>query len=180
MRNILLGVFIVANMTLFAQQEEEEERLDDIIDRITYDWDLEADKLSSYEGLQELCSDKEYRNGILSLLDDIHHYDTILYNVLINLSRRSDDKEVKKTLKDIKKFEEEYDSKSFIHFMNEECKAMRAIEKNSESTVNDVGINSYSGQVYILETELYKYVKHVTARVDKIRLHVHHLSKNYN
>ena len=64
--------------------------------------------------------------------------------------------------------------------MSGECKAMREIESHSEETANDVGINSYSGQVYLLETELFKYVKHVTARVDKIRLHVHHLSKHYN
>ncbi|MEO9484518.1 MAG: hypothetical protein ABJG47_13765 [Ekhidna sp.] len=179
MRSIFLVAFIGTTLNLFSQ-EQEQERLDEKIDQITYDWDLEADKLSSYEGLQELCTDEEYRAKILGLLDDIHHYDTVLYTVLINLSKKSDDKEVKKTLKDIKKFEEEYDSKSFIHFMNEECKAMREIEKDSENTANDVGINSYSGQVYILETELFKYVKHVTARVDKIRLHVHHLSKHYN
>ncbi len=178
MKSILIGSFLLFTINLFAQ--EDEQRLDDKIDEITYDWDLEADKLSSYEGLQELCFDEEYRNKILTLLDDIHHYDTILYNVLTKLSRTNDDKEIKKTLKDIKKFESEYDSKSFIHFMNGECKAMKEIEKNSEETANDVGINSYSGQVYLLETELFKYVKHVTARVDKIRLHVHHLSKHYN
>lgn len=178
MKSILLGVFILISASLFGQ--EEEQRLDEKIDEITYDWDLEADKLSSYEGLQELCVDEKYRSKIITLLDDIHHYDTILYNVLTKLSKTSDDKEIKKTLKDIKKFETEYDSKSFIHFMNEECKAMREIERKSEETANDVGINSYSGQVYLLETELFKYVKHVTARVDKIRLHVHHLSKHYN
>ena len=178
MKCIFISVLLLTSINVLAQ--EEEKRLDEKIDEITYDWDLEADKLSSYEGLQELCLDENYRTRILTLLDDIHHYDTVLYNVLTRLSRTSDDKEIKKTLKDIKKFEAEYDSKSFIHFMNEECKAMKEIEKNSEKTANDVGINSYSGQVYLLETELYKYVKHVTARVDKIRLHVHHLSKHYN
>ncbi|MEP1032572.1 hypothetical protein [Ekhidna sp.] len=178
MKSILVSVFILISVSLFGQ--EDEKRLDEKIDEITYDWDLEADKLSSYEGLQELCADENYRTKIISLLDDIHHYDTVLYNVLTKLSRTSEDKEIKKTLKDIKKFESEYDSKSFVHFMNEECKAMREIEKEADETANDVGINSYSGQVYILETELFKYVKHVTARVDKIRLHVHHLSKQYN
>ncbi|WP_436516271.1 hypothetical protein [Ekhidna sp. To15] len=179
MKSILVSALMIVSVSLLAQ-EEDEKRLDEKIDEITYDWDLEADKLSSYEGLQELCTDEDYRTRILTLLDDIHHYDTVLYNVLTKLSRTSDDKEIKKTLKDIKKFESEYDSKSFIHFMNEECKVMLEIEKKSEETANDVGINSYSGQVYLLETELFKYVKHVTARVDKIRLHVHHLSKHYN
>lgn len=177
MKTIFFGTLILLSTTIWGQ--EDEERLDEKIDKITYDWDLEADKLSTYAGLQQLCTDEEYRNRILKLLDDIHHYDTVLYGVLVKLSKTSDDKEVHKTLKDIKKFEDEYNSQSFIHFMNEECKAMREIEKSSDDTANDVGINSYSGQVYLLETELFKYVKHVTARVDKIRLHVHHLSKHY-
>lgn len=177
MKTVLLTLTILISFCLSAQ--EENERLDEKIDKITYAWDLEADKLSNYEGLQQLCVDEAYRTEILSLLDEIHHYDSVLYGVLLKLSKTSKDSEVKKTLKDIEKFEDEYNTKKFVHFMSEECKAMREIEKNAEKTANDVGINSYSGQVYLLETELFKYVKHVTARVDKIRLHVHHLSSHY-
>ena len=165
------------HLVAFAQDEG---RLDDQIDEITYDWDLEADKLATYEGLLFVCGNQEYRQKIIGLLNDIHHLDSVLYDVLIDLSKRSSDKEIKKTLKDIKKFEEEYDTKSFIHFMHEECKAAKEIERNAEDTRNEVGQNSYSGQVYVLETELFRYVKHVTQRVDKIRLHVHHLSSPYN
>jgi len=170
-------LFILLTATLFAQ--EEAVRLDDKVDELTYRWDLEADKLSSYEGLTNLCSDEEYRLEIFQLLRDIHHYDTILLNVLTDLSKRNHNKEISRTLRDIKKFEREYDMKKFIHFMSEECKAMLAIEKDAEDTRNEVGYTSYSSQVYMLETELYKYVKHVTDRVDKIRQHVHHLSKHY-
>ena len=177
MKTIFYCFLICFSVLAMAQEEE---RLDDKIDQITYKWDLEADKLSSYEGLQELCLDENYRTEILSLLNEIHHYDSVLYDILLKLSKTSDDKEIKKTLKDIKKFEEEYGTQSFITFMSDECKAMRDIEKHAEETANDVGINSYSGQVYLLETELYKYVKHVTSRVDKIRNHVHHISNHYN
>ncbi|NQZ78237.1 MAG: hypothetical protein HRT61_19345 [Ekhidna sp.] len=176
MKVVTLCLFAFLPHILFSQ----EERLDEKIDEVTYDWDLEADKLSTYVGLLQICSDTEYRSKVLHLLNEIHHYDTVLYEVLVNLSKKSDEKEIKKTLRDIKKFEEEYDTKSFIHFMNEECHAMREIEKDADVTVNDVGINSYSGQVYLLETELFKYVKNITSRVDKIRQHVHHLSKHYN
>lgn len=178
-----MKIFIVSftillySVNVFSQ--ESEERIDDKIDQVTYDWDLEADKLSTYDGLGHLCSDEEYRMKVLGLLDDIHHYDTLLYGILVKLSKKSKDREIKKTLKDIKKFEEEYDTKSFVHFMNEECHALHDIEQNSEDTRNEVGLTSYSGQVYILETELSKYVKHVTSRVDKIRLHIHHLSSHY-
>lgn len=166
-------------LSLTSIAQDEQERLDDKIDDVTYEWDLEADKLATYEGLLLVCGDQEYRSKVISLLNDIHHLDSVLYDVLLKVSKTSDDKEVKKTLKDIQKFEEEYGTKQFVHFMNSECKASREIEKNSKDTRNQVGENSYSGQVYVLETELFKYVKHVTHRVDKIRLHVHHLSTNY-
>lgn len=171
------ALFVLLSLCTYAQ--EEEGRLDDKIDEVTYDWDLEADKLATYDGLLFVCGNQEYRTKIIKLLNDIHHLDSVLYDVLLKVSRTSTDKEVKKTLKDIKKFEEEYDTKSFVHFMNAECKAAREIEKNADDTRNEVGLNSYSGQVYVLETELFKYVKHVTQRVDKIRLHVHHLSSHY-
>lgn len=159
--------------------QEYQGRLDENIDAVTYDWDLEADKLATYEGLLFVCANQEYRSKVISLLNDIHHLDSVLYDVLLKVSKTTSDKEVKRTLKEIKKFEEEYTTKGFIHFMNSECKAAKEIERDAETTKNQVGINSYSGQVYILETELFKYVHHVTQRVDKIRLHVHHLSSHY-
>lgn len=171
--------FFFAYAFIISAQVEQEGRLDDKIDEITYKWDLEADKLSSYQGLSNLCTDEKYRKEIFGLLREIHHYDSVLYEVLLKLAETSKDKEISKTLRDIKKFEEEYDTKSFIHFMREECEAFVEIEKNAEETKNDVGYSSYSSQVYMLETELYKYVKHVTKQTDKIRTHVHHLSKHY-
>lgn len=154
-------------------------RLDETIDKLTYSWDLEADKLATYEGLLHLCGDGDYRNKIFNLLDSIHHYDTVLYQVLINMNQPHEDKEVKKTLKDIKKLEGDFNSREFIAFMRQECLAAKEIEKNAENTRNQVGYNSYSSQVYMLENELYKYVKHITKRVDHIRNHVHHLSSHY-
>lgn len=178
MRILTICFLILISFQSFTQ-EESDERLDEKIDKLTYAWDLEADKLASYEGLQNLCADDEYRMEMFDLLKNIHHYDTVLYGVLLKLSHRSKDREINKTLKEIKKFEEDYDMQNFIHYMREECIAMVEIEKNAEDTRNEVGFSSYSSQVYLLETELIKYVKHVTKRVDKIRQHVHHLSGHY-
>lgn len=164
--------------SLIAQDAEE--RVDEKVDQITYDWDLEADKLATYEGLGSICLDEEYRSKILSLMKDIHHYDTVLFEILTKLSKKNKDKEIKRTLKDITKFEEKYNPKNFAHFMNQECNALKELEKNADDLRNEVGQNSYSGQVYILETELSKYVRHVTSSVDRIRQHVHHLSNHYN
>lgn len=177
MKSLYSALILLLMLPVLAQ--ESEERLDEQIDKVTYSWDLEADKLATYQGLLTVCGDQSYEQKVVGLLNEIHHLDSVLYRVLIKLSKTSSDKEIKKTLKDIKKFEEEYGTKNFIHFMSEECKAAGEIERNAEDTRNEVGATSYSGQVYILETELYKYVKHVTQRVDKIRQHVHHLSSHY-
>ena len=178
-----MRIFVLIVMALYSfqslAQDETDGRLDEKIDKLTYAWDLEADKLSSYDGLANLCADQNYRKEIFDLLKEIHHYDTVLYDVLLKLSHRSKDKEINKTLKEIKKFEEDYDMQSFIHYMREECVTLLEIEKNAEDTRNDVGYSSYSSQVYLLETELVRYVKHITKRVDKIRDHVHHLSGHY-
>ena len=163
----------------WAYSQTPEEQLEKQIDEVTYNWDLEADKLSTYAGLLFVCSDKTYRTEIISLLNEIHHLDSVLYEVLQELSLTDPDREIRKTLREIESFELNYDTKNFIRFMGGECKASKEIEKNAEDTKNEVGETSYSGQVYILETELFKYVNQVTRRVDKIRTHVHHLISHY-
>ncbi len=44
------------------------------------------------------------------------------------------------------------------------------IEKNARKTGEDK-----DADVYVLETELMKYVKQITKRIDVVREHVHHL-----
>ncbi len=61
--------------------------------------------------------------------------------------------------------------KEFLTFLHEECNARAEIERNAKKTGEDK-----DGEAYILETELQKYVKHITKRIDGIREHVHHLS----
>ncbi|MEP4134481.1 MAG: hypothetical protein ABJL71_07650, partial [Cyclobacteriaceae bacterium] len=87
----------------------------------------------------------------------------------------SDDRKISKAIKDIEKFEEGYSMKKFVHFLHQECKDQKEIEKNAEDLKSEIGSESYSGQIYILEIELNKYIKHITQRVDHIRKHVHHL-----
>ena len=174
----VLGI-LVFTATMGFGQIEEDRRLDDIIDDITYAWDLESSNLRTYKGLLRICHSQSYKDSIVSLLNDIHHYDTILYDVLTKLARTTHDREVKQTLKEIKRFEEEYNTNNFIHFMHGECEASDLLEKDYEELKNGVAENSYSGQVRVLETELYKYVKNVTGRVDQIRYHVHHIQQHF-
>ena len=154
---------------------QDNETLGQHIDELTYRWDEESKALNNYDGLSEFCLSVEYRSKIIILLNDIHHYDSVLFDRLSKAARFSKDHEIEKTLKEIEKFEGKYDMRSFLHFLHEECDRRKEIEHNAKELKNDIGANSYDGQIYIIETELNKYIKHITKRMDHIRKHVHHL-----
>ncbi|REE02116.1 hypothetical protein [Marinoscillum furvescens] len=176
MRKIQLFLFIFSTLTVSSvHAQDAEESLGATIDKLTYAWDLEAENLKDYEGLTNFCVDKAYRFELIELLEDIHHYDSVLYKRLVKASRFNKTREIKKTLKEIETFEEEYSMKTFIHFLHEECKTRSEIESHSEELRNDIGANSYDGKIYMVETELNKFIKHITKRLDHIRDHVHHL-----
>ncbi len=168
-------LIVITSTLLFSAQAQETKTLGATIDELTYNWDTEAENLNSYDGLTEFCVNTEYRVGIVELLNEIHHYDSVLYDRLVKAQRFKKDKEIEKTLKEISKFEDQYSMKNLIHFLHEECDIRKDIEKNADESRNDLGANSYSGQIYIVETELNKYIKHITKRLDHVREHVHHL-----
>lgn len=150
----------------------------EVIDSITYKWDEEAEKLSTYEGLIEFCAVEEYRYATIDILKEIHHYDSALYDKLISVRRRKhNDHELNKTIKEIEEFESKYTTKNFIHFLHEDCTKSNELEKEIQGLRRDSGEGSYDNQVYILEVELGRYVHHVTKKIDQIRNHVHHLYK---
>ena len=167
---VLLGVSLMGKA-----QETSNESLGKSIDKLTYRWDTEAEKLSSYDGLITFCDDESYRFEVIELLNDIHHFDSVLYQRLVKAQRFNHDKEIEKTLEDIKEFEGHYAMKDLIHFLHQECIEKGKIEKNAKELKNDIGENSYDGQIYLIEVELNKYIKHITKKVDIIRKHVHHL-----
>lgn len=167
---LLSGAFSM----VFAQSETEE-KIGHKIEELSYTWDEEAEILNNYASLEEFCKKASYRKKIVTLLNDIHHYDTLLYNRLVELSRVSHDREIKKTLEEIHLLEEEYDTKSFLDFLREECRRVKDIEGHSDELKKDIGHNSYDGQIYLVETELNKFIKQITKRVDHVRKHVEHL-----
>jgi hypothetical protein len=175
MKHIKLLVIGFLISSLAVAQEEENASLGEQIDQITYSWDTEAEGLKSYDGLTKFCKDAAYRDNLISLLNEIHHFDSVLYDRALVASQRSSDKEIKKLIKEIEGFEDKYSMKSLIRFMSEECKAQRALDKEQEDLRTEMGEESYDNQVYIIELELRKYVKHVTKRIDNVRKHVHHL-----
>ncbi len=173
MKNLFLLIALVGFFV--AAGQETKESLGKKIDELTYAWDLEADNLDDYDGMSKFCFEEEYRYEVITMLKDIHHYDSVLLHRLERASRFSHDKEIKKTLKDIEKFEQEYSMKEFIQFLYDECLGIAEIEKNRDDLLDEIGEESYDGRRYILETELAKYIHHITKRVDLVREHVHHL-----
>jgi hypothetical protein len=169
----LLSFCIGAVMVGANAQDTEEIR--EKVDEITFEWDNEAIVLNSYDGLTKFCRDDQYRYGVIDLLEEIHHYDSVLYIKAKNALKVSDDKELKKLVKDIEKFEKKYSMKDFIGYMRDDCVARAELERNDDDMKSDIGSESYDSQVYIIETELQKYVKNITKSVDRIREHVHHL-----
>lgn len=170
--------FVFCFFTVVMQSKAQETSLGKKITDLSYSWDLEADDLNNYIGLQKFCASAEYRQGIITLLNDLHHYDSLLYDRLIKASRFKKDREVEKTIAEIEEFETEYDMNSFLNFLRKECMRVKEIEHEADELKKDIGENSYDGQVYRVETELNKYIKHITKRVDHIREHINHLHIN--
>ena len=164
-------LFVLGLFTLLFSTLAQEESVGAKLEELTTKWDGEAEKLSNYDGLTQFCLDKNYRSEMVGTSKGIHHYDSVLYQEIAKKVRYGGSGEMKKTLKDIEKFENGYTIKDFLTFLNEECIARSAIEKNARKTGEDK-----DGEVYMLETELAKYVKHITKRIDVIREHVHHLN----
>ncbi|HCX21626.1 MAG: hypothetical protein CMB80_34550 [Flammeovirgaceae bacterium] len=175
MRKMCLWVVMAGSSILGLAQSNESASIGEAIDNLTSKWDSEAKSLRTYDGLIKFCDDQEYRFGLIEMLNEVHHYDSVLYDRLTKAQRYNHSKEIEKTLKDISKFEKDYSMKDLIHFLHSECVEKNKIEKNAAELRNDIGENSYDGQVYLIEVELNKYIKHITKRVDIIRDHVHHL-----
>jgi hypothetical protein len=168
-----LALSLVLALSSYAGFSQEE-TLGQKINQLTFDWDLKSEELNSYEGLGEFCQNLDYRTEFVQLLNDIHHYDSVLYQRLLRASRTHHSRDIQKAIKDIEEFEKGYSMKKFIHFLHQECIDQKDIEKHAKELKTEIGSESYSGQIYILEIELNKYIKHITTRVDHIRKHVDH------
>lgn len=151
--------------------QDEQENIVQIIDDLTIQWDEGAEKLESYEGLRDYCRVKPYRDKTRKLLDQIHHYDTVLYLIVQEKYAVDSDPEAKATIDDIETLEIDYTTKSFIVFLREECQEFNYVENNLGRAKGE----EYDEEVKAIEEELGKYIKAITKQVDTIDEHVHHL-----
>ena len=81
----------------------------------------------------------------------------------------------KKILRQIEKFEEEFSIPKFLNKLKQECHERHETEHDKKYTKNDFADNSYDGQRLIVEQEINKYMKHITAKIDHIDKYLHHL-----
>lgn len=161
--------FLLLISCLFVQAQETQ--IAKTIDDLTIKWDKNAVKLETYQGLGQFCSESAYRNEIIDLLDEIHHYDTLLYGIVNKKFDANQDAEAKATIDDINTLEADYTTKSFKKFIHNECNTYNEIERNLGSKKG----KEYDKEVKKLEKELVKYVEEVTKQIDLIDEHVHHL-----
>ncbi|MEQ8906788.1 hypothetical protein [Ekhidna sp.] len=169
MKSTLLFCSLLAlSLATYAQEEAEVVKA---VDDLTIKWDIEAEKLQTYEGLGSFCGESVYRKEIIGMLDEIHHYDTLLYGIVTRKFADNQDPEAKETLDDIQTLESEYTTKAFRRFIHKECNTYNEIENNLGRAKGP----EYEEEVKALEDELKKYVIEVTKQIDLIDEHIHHL-----
>lgn len=162
---------ILCLFTFCAFSQEDEAGVVKAVDDLTIKWDNEAEMLQTYEGLGSFCGESQYRKKIIEMLDEIHHYDTLLYGIVTRKFTNNKDPEAKLTLDDIETLESDYTTKEFRRFIHQECNTYNDIERNLGSEKG----KEYKEEVKALEDELKKYVIEVTKQIDLIDEHVHHL-----
>lgn len=167
MKHLLIATLLAYSFFASAQDEN----IVKIVDDLTVKWDKQALQLETYIGLKYYCTADVYREKTIALLDKIHHYDTLLYGIVTKKYADSKDKEAEATLKDILTVEADYTTKSFKEFLQQECEGFSNIEENYSK--NDG--SKYYKETEKLEKELAKYVGVITARIDLIDEHIHHL-----
>jgi len=166
MKNILQSLLFLSFLPVAAQ-----ESIVSVIDDLTVKWDETAIKMKNYQGIQEFCLNASYQQRTITLLDQIHHWDTTLYFIVHEKFDINEDEEAKATLLDIEKLETEYSTLNFKSFIQMECDQLKVIEDSFDGET----VRKYEKDIRSFEKELVKYVNSITYRIDIIDEHVHHL-----
>ena len=164
---ITLFIIVFSFCSAFAQ----EKNIVQIIDDLTQKWDKASLGLASYDGMKKVCHNSTYRNETKALLMDIHHYDSILYKIVVSKFDTNGDQEAKATLDDILLLEQKYTTKSFLRFLHTDCDRVNEIENNFAKK----GGGKYNKERKKLKKELSNYVVAITQQIDIIDKHIHHL-----
>ena len=167
----------LCGLLAFAAKAQNPEVIEDEFEDLTAQWLEQSDILHQYEGVDSYCQEPEFRNSVNTVLDAVHHYDSLIMQKLNDpvLALSVDYKEQKKTIKDIAKLELEYSTQDFIEHMREACVFRNEIEADAENLKKNSGAESYDAKVLVLETETQRYLNHIDKLVTKVEDHLHYL-----
>jgi hypothetical protein len=159
----------------FSQEQQVEEKIEEHYDEMTESWLFVSEELKSYEGLQRFCTNKEFRYSTIDLIKEIHHYDSLIFSLITELSLYNEisDKDYKTMLKSLEKFEGKYTIKDFIDHLRDSCLERVEIEKNQDELEKDYANESYDGRRLVLMTDIEKYLNHIDKRILDIDEHLH-------
>ncbi len=166
-----LSILTILFFSLTVKSQDIEQQYANLTDQ----WLELSEILQSYEGLSAFCKTPELRDYSLDILSQLHHYDSVVLEFLHEPDTETviGSKEYRRSLKDIEKFENDYDNRSFMAFLRNSCIARNELEKDKEELVNGYGSDSYDGQVLVLENELGKFMRHLDRRIVHIEKHLH-------
>lgn len=164
MRYVLLSVLLVSFKLTYAQEEPLVPKLD----LLRNNWDQKAIEMSGFEGLSRYCTESSFRIEITDLLNEIHHYDSLLYKVVLEKYKSRNNAEVLSAKKAIEKLEVDYKTGSFQQFLRKECAKYNEAEQNK-------AFGTYDKDKKSIEKELNNYVEAVTKQIDLVDEYAHHL-----
>lgn len=174
MKYLHIAIAFLLTSAAFSQSAIElpiEEQFDVVMDN----WLERSELLKTYAGVNEYCQNPQFRKSVDRLLKEIHTYDSLIMQKMEDPTAYFswDSKEEKKTLKDVHELEEEYGLEAFVNHMREICTFRNDIEKDAENLRKQVGIESYDGQVLLIETDMEKYLKKIDKLVVRVDEHLH-------
>lgn len=165
---------------LFFSQIVVAQNYDDIsvernYDELTEQWVSLSDEMKHYHGLGQFCNNEAYRDQVITVLQKIHHYDSLVLDIINDPTYMLDisQKDYKQTRKELDKIETDFSIKAFISVLRESCITRRELESEKDQLKLQLGVYSFDGQVLILETGISKYLNHLDKHLISMRDHIH-------
>lgn len=142
---------------------------------VTEKWLEVSDNLKEYEGLSDYCNNEDYQRFTMEILTLLHEYNDVVYEILTDpyTDKYSSQQEYAKILKDIKKFESKEVREAFKEFMDDNCAFLGDLEADKNHLTKRSTRYSFSGQLYVMETMIYRFLKRIDKRVVSIDDSIH-------
>jgi len=168
MKKLCILIVVLGSMNICSAQEE---NIVSTLDNLRSDWDGRVESLQSFEGLKNLCRNRDYRVGLVELLDQIHSSNSELLKTVSTKYPENSSDEVSATLKGIETLETVYSTNSFLDFIHTECNEYNFVKNNFSAA----GIG-YEAEKSRVEIEIAKYVDAITWQINVIGEQVKQLS----